>query len=115
MVVWAFRLWLTSGVLLAVWGLLQIVLVHTGTSVVFGVFFILVGTGVVLAARHAYAGDPRWRSAVSVLTLVLVALGIFASMLFSLPMVPALVFSLIGLIGSMIANRPASEPWYSPR
>jgi hypothetical protein len=113
MVVWALRLWLTSGALLAVWGFLQMVLVRTGTSVVFGIFFILVGVGLVLAARHAYAGDSRWRSAVSVLTLLLVALGIFASMLFSLPMVPALLFALIGLVGSLIANRPASEPWYS--
>ncbi|WP_437426048.1 hypothetical protein [Williamsia muralis] len=114
-VVWAYRLWLASGVLLALWGLFQIALVRTGTSVVFGVFFILVGVALVWAGRQAYAGDPRWRSAVSVLTLMLVAIGIFASMLYSLPMVPALLFALIGLSGSLTANRPTSEPWFARR
>jgi hypothetical protein len=98
-------LWVASGALLALWGLFQIVLVRTGTSIVFGLFFVIVGAGLVLAARQAYTGDSRWRSAVSVLTL----------MLYSLPMVPALLFALIGLGGSLTANRPASEPWFTRR
>jgi hypothetical protein len=108
-------LWVASGALLALWGLFQIVLVRTGTSIVFGLFFVIVGAGLVLAARQAYTGDSRWRSAVSVLTLMLVAIGIFAAMLYSLPMVPALLFALIGLGGSLTANRPASEPWFTRR
>lgn len=109
---WAYRLWLAAAGVVAVVGVLTIAVNQDAVSVLFGIFFILVGVGVGLLAQRAYSGDPRWRSSLSVLLLVLTALSLFGSVVFGPVLALVLFGCVIGLAGSMAAYRPASEPWF---
>ncbi|PYE20090.1 hypothetical protein DFR67_102228 [Williamsia limnetica] len=114
----AYWLWMAAGVLLAVYGLAIIIvsLVASGAGfVVFGVFFAAIGAGLIVLARKAFPGDPRWRSALAVFTLMLVALGVLASLLVAQVAAAPLLFSLFALVGSMMAYRPSAEPWFAEK
>jgi hypothetical protein len=109
---------MAAGVLLAVYGLAIIIvsLVASGAGfVVFGVFFAAIGAGLIVLARKAFPGDPRWRSALAVFTLMLVALGVLASLLVAQVAAAPLLFSLFALVGSMMAYRPSAEPWFAEK
>lgn len=111
----AYWLWMIAGVLMTIYGLAIVIvsLVADGAGfVIFGVFFAAIGVGLVLMARRAFPGDPRWRSALAVFTLVLVALGVLASLLVAQVAAAPLLFSLLALAGSMMAYRPSSERWF---
>jgi hypothetical protein len=115
LVTWAYRLWLTSAGLLALVGLVTIILGGTASAFVFGIFFIAVAAGVVFLARRAYPGDPRWRSSIGMLTLVLTAMSLFGSLLFGPVLALILISSIVGMAGSMAAYRPSSEPWFAQK
>ncbi len=116
-VVWAYRCWVTSGVLLVVMGVLLIVLGVTLTGptlgpVGIGFIVAVVGAAYNLLGSRAYTGDARWRSSLSALTLVMTALLLFVS--FGVPILAfALLASLVGLFGSLLAYRPDSEAWFT--
>lgn len=118
-VLWALRLWVTSGLLLAVLGGLTVivVLVRSGEIDTVGVGALLcaIGIGYCLAARKlAAAHDLRVRSALAVTTLVVVVLLLMASLLSHDPSYAiTLVIALLGLFGSLLAYRPDSEAWFA--
>jgi hypothetical protein len=110
---WAMRLWLASGVLLLVTAVYSLIVgIAAGSAFVIGLAVVCVIAGVVTIAlgRRAGAGDPRWRSSVAVLTLVVTVLGMLLAVLLGIPFV--LLCGLVGLVGSMLAYRPAAEPWF---
>lgn len=111
----AYRLWLAAAVIVIVAGVLTLVVNNTVTGFLFGIFFVVVGVVVGVLARQTYPGDPRWRSSLSVLLLVLAALSIFGSVVFGPALAMVLLGAIIGLAGSMAAYRPASEPWFADR
>ncbi|UPG69152.1 hypothetical protein [Gordonia hongkongensis] len=117
LVVWAYRCWLVSGVLLVALGALVIVVsavsdTGTVTSGVLGAMVAVVGVGYILLGSKAYTGDVRWRSSLAALTLVVVAMLLFLSLgmnFFAFP----LLAGLVGLFGSLLAYRPPAEAWYT--
>lgn len=111
----AFRLWLAAAVIVIVVGILTLIVNGTVTGFLFGIFFIVIGVVIGILARQAYPGDPRWRSSLSVLLLVLTALSLFGSVVFGPALALVLLGSIIGLAGSMAAYRPASEPWFAEK
>ncbi|MCR5977767.1 hypothetical protein GDN83_08440 [Gordonia jinghuaiqii] len=119
LVVWAYRCWLASGALLVLLGALVVILsavADSGTvaSGVLGVMVIVVGVAYVLLGSKAFTGDVRWRSSLSALTLVVVAMLLFLSVGLGSPLFAlALIAALIGLFGSLLAYRPDPETWYT--
>ncbi|MFW0785999.1 hypothetical protein AAFP35_15915 [Gordonia sp. CPCC 206044] len=117
LVVWAYRCWTASGVLLVALGVLFIVLglVLSGSTLgPVGVGFIVavVGAAYILLGSKSFVGDARWRSSLAALTLVVVIMLLICS--FFIPILAlALLVSLIGLLGSLLAFRPESETWYT--
>jgi hypothetical protein len=110
---WARRLWLASGVLLLVTAVYSLIVgIAAGSAFVIGLAVVCVIAGVTttVLGRRAGAGDPRWRSSVAVLTLVVAILGMLLAVLLGIPFV--LLCGLIGLVGSMLSYRPAAEPWF---
>ncbi|WP_439031777.1 hypothetical protein [Gordonia terrae] len=119
LVVWAYRCWLVSGSLLVALGALVIVLSaidDSGTvaSGVLGAMVAVVGVAFILLGSKAFTGDARWRSSLSALTLVVVAMLLFLSVGLGSPVFAiALIAGIIGLFGSLLAYRPPSETWYT--
>ncbi|GAB17878.1 hypothetical protein GOEFS_041_00320 [Gordonia effusa NBRC 100432] len=118
-VLWALRLWLTSGALLVAVGLVTIIVtaVRYGavSAIGVGALEVAVGVGYCFAARKlAIAHDLRVRSSLAVTTLVVVVLLLMAALLSHSPIfaVP-LVIALLGLFGSLLAYRPESEAWFA--
>ncbi|GAA1884834.1 hypothetical protein LX12_003036 [Williamsia serinedens] len=110
---WAMRLWMASGVLLLVTAVYSLVVgIAAGSAFPIGLAVVCVIAGAVtlVLRRRAGAGDPRWRSSVAVLTLVVTVLGMLLAVLLGIPFV--LLCGLVGLVGSMLAYRPAAEPWF---
>lgn len=111
----AYWLWTISGALMGLYGIGLIVaslIEGIGGFVALGVFFTAIGAALIFAARKAFPGDQQWRSALAVFTLMLVALGIMSSFLIKGAAALPLLFSVIALIGSMMAFRPSSDPWF---
>lgn len=111
---WAMRLWLASGVLLLVTAVYSLIVgIAAGSAFPIGLAVVCLIAGVVtiVLRRRAGVGDPRWRSSVAVLTLVVTVLGMLLAVLLGIPFV--LLCGLVGLIGSMLAYRPAAEPWFA--
>ena len=114
----AYWLWTISGALMGLYGVGLIVaslIEGIGGFVALGVFFTAIGAALIVAARKAFPGDPRWRSALAVFTLMLGRLGIMASFLIKGAAALPLLFSVIALIGSMMAYRPSSDPWFEDK
>ena len=110
---WAMRLWLASGVLLLVTAVYSLIVgIAAGSAFPIGLAVVCLIAGVVtiVLGRRAGAGDPRWRSSVAVLTLVVTVLGMLLAVLLGIPFV--LLCGLVGLVGSLLAYRPAAEPWF---
>lgn len=118
-VLWALRLWVTSGTALAALGLVTLVagaVKGLGETIGVGVILTVVGAGYCVAARKlANAHDLRVRSSLAVTSLVVVVLLLMASLLIhGAALFPiALVVALIGLFGSLLAYRPESEAWFA--
>ncbi|WP_020107828.1 hypothetical protein [Nocardia sp. 348MFTsu5.1] len=113
----AYWLWTISGALIAVYGVAFVIvslIEGVGGTVALGVFYVAIGGALIAAARRVVSGDSRWRSALAVFTLMLVFLGILGSFLTKGAALP-LLFSLIALIGSMMAYRPSSDPWFEDK
>lgn len=113
----AYWLWTISGALMAIYGVAFVIvslIEGVGGTVAVGLFYVAIGAALIAAARRVVAGDPRWRSALAVFTLMLVFLGILGSFLTKGAALP-LLFSLIALIGSMMAYRPSSDPWFEAK
>ncbi|MFW0788642.1 hypothetical protein [Gordonia sp. CPCC 205333] len=118
-VLWALRLWVTSGALLVAIGVVTIVgtvIVNEGAEAIgIGALEIAIGGGYCFAARKlAIAHDLRVRSSLAVTSLVVVVLLLMAALLSQSPVfaVP-LVVALLGLFGSLLAYRPESEAWFA--
>ncbi len=119
LVVWAYRCWVVSGALLAVLGVLVVILSAIDdsgsmSSAMLGVLVLIVGVAYILLGSKAFTGDARWRSSLSALTLVVVAMLLFLSVGLGSPVFAlALLAAIIGLFGSLLAYRPDSETWYT--
>ncbi|MGJ0117970.1 hypothetical protein ACQ7HM_02085 [Williamsia sp. MIQD14] len=114
MAVWAARLWLASAVLFgvsAVWFLWIGIGSGSAFGIGLGVISIAIAAAVYILGRRAATPDARWRSTVSVLTLVVTMAGMLVAVLFFDPFL--LVSGLVGLVGSMMAYRPAAEKWFT--
>ncbi|MDL9936104.1 hypothetical protein QSJ18_05070 [Gordonia sp. ABSL1-1] len=116
LVVWAYRCWLTAGVLLILVGLWYIILglvaPRSLDPMAVGVLVAVVGVAYILIGSRAFVGDARWRSSLAALTLVVVALLLVLS--FVAPILAfALIAGVIGIFGSLLAYRPESEFWYT--
>lgn len=116
---WGYRCWVISGVLLVGAGSWAVAagFVEAGAvfgPVAFGVVAIVVGAAYVLLGYKAYHGDARWRSALSALTLVMTGMMLFIAIGFGSPgYAIVLAVAVIGLLGSLLAYRPASEDWFA--
>ncbi|MGP3705953.1 hypothetical protein [Gordonia paraffinivorans] len=119
LVVWAYRCWLASGVLMVLLGALVVVVSvfdDSGTvaSGALGVLVLIVGLAYILLGSKAFTGDVRWRSSLSALTLVVVAMLLFLSVGLGSPLFAlTLLAGVIGLLGSLLAYRPESEFWFT--
>ena len=114
----AYWLWTVSGALMTLYGIWLIiasVMEDAGGFIAVGVFFVAVGGVLIAGARKVVPGDQRWRSALVMFTLMLVALGIIASFLIKAVAALPLLFSVVALAGSMMAYRPSSEPWFESK
>lgn len=117
LVVWAYRCWAVSGALLIALGVAAIVLGAlakgpTLEPIGFGIIVVVVGVAYVLLGGKAFVGDIRWRSSLSALTLVAVILLLILSFGDSV-IAFALLASLVGLFGSLLAYRPEADQWYN--
>ncbi len=114
MALWARRLWFASGVLFlatAAWFLVIGIANISAFGIGLGLVSAAVGVAMLLLIRRADTGDARWRSALAVLSLTVTVLGMLIAALFLDPFV--LLSGLVGLAGSMMAYRPAAEPWFT--
>ena len=112
--VWAVRLWMASGVLFlasAAWFLIIGIGSTNALGIGLGVVSAGVGVGMLLLTRRTGSGDPRWRSVLAVLSLTVSVLGMLMAALFLDPFL--LISGIVGLVGSMMAYRPAAEPWFT--
>lgn len=118
-VLWALRLWVTSGALLVALGVVTVVVAAVqganAESHIVGVLIAAIGVGYAVAARKlAIAHDLRVRSSLAVTTLVVVVLLLFGALMLQSPLFAiTLVTALIGLFGSLLAYRPESEAWFA--
>lgn len=117
-VVWAFRLWLTSGALLIALGVLAVVADTVNLGLEFGVLavdclVIILGVGYFLLAAKTYRGAVEWRSSLSALTCVVVAMLLPLTIGFqSGGLAVVLASAVIGLFGSLLAYRPLADKWF---
>ncbi|MGB6246543.1 hypothetical protein [Gordonia sp. (in: high G+C Gram-positive bacteria)] len=119
LVVWALRLWMLSGALLIVLGVLGIVddLVKLGFD--FGVLAIdvlitVLGVAYFLLGAKTYRGALQWRSSLSALTCVVVVMLLPLTIGFrSAGLAIVLASAVVGLVGSVLAYRPAADRWFT--
>ncbi|MCF8604771.1 hypothetical protein L5I01_15545 [Gordonia sp. HY442] len=115
---WALRLWMISGALLIALGVLTIIdhSVNVGLEfgpLAIGVLIVLIGVAYFLLGAKTYRGELQWRSSLSALTCVIVALLLPLTIGFQSPgLAIVLVVAVIGLAGSVLAYRPASDAWF---
>lgn len=109
---WAVRLWNAGGVLFILSAVIYFAFGDArALPVGLGIISAAVGIGLVVLARRASGGDARWRSTVAVLTLTATVLGMLVAALTTVPFV--LISGLVAIAGSMLAYRPAAEPWFT--
>lgn len=115
---WALRLWMISGALLVALGVLTIVDHSVSVGLEFGplaigVLIVIVGVAYFLLGAKTYRGELQWRSSLSALTCVIVALLLPLTIGFQSPgLAIVLAVAVIGLAGSVLAYRPASDAWF---
>ncbi|MGV9825887.1 hypothetical protein [Gordonia sp. NPDC003429] len=117
LVVWAYRCWLISAVLLGLLGVgyILIGIFADGATLVpvgLGAFVLAIGVAVAMMGTKSYTGDVRWRSSLAALTLVATLMLVFISLVWNV-MAFALLAAVVGLVGSLLAYRPESETWYT--
>lgn len=119
-VLWALRLWVSSGALLVALGVVTAVAPFLSDDVShdyigIGAVMAVVGAGYCVGARRLAIGhDLRVRSSLAVTTLVVVVLLLMATLLSLGPVFAVtLVVALLGLFGSLLAYRPDAEAWFS--
>ncbi|WOC11716.1 hypothetical protein [Gordonia sp. MP11Mi] len=119
LVVWALRLWMISGALLVALGILTIIDHSVSVGLEFGplaigVLIVMVGVAYFLLGSKTYRGELQWRSSLSALTCVIVALLLPLTIGFQSPgLAIVLAVAVIGLAGSVLAYRPASDAWFN--
>lgn len=116
LVTWSYRLWYASGVLYAVFAILLLALTAStrpAVAIPVGLVLLAVGVVLILLARRVTPADPRWRSALAVLTLVVTVLSMVGAIGGIGPLF--VVAGVVGLIGSVCAYRPAADEWFNPR
>ena len=119
LVVWALRLWMISGALLVALGVLTIIEESASVGLEFGplaigVLIVLVGIAYFLLGSKTYRGELQWRSSLSALTCVIVALLLPLTIGFQSPgLAIVLAVAVVGLAGSVLAYRPASDAWFN--
>ncbi|WP_298446466.1 hypothetical protein [Gordonia sp. (in: high G+C Gram-positive bacteria)] len=117
---WALRLWLTSGVLLMILGVISIITSAFGAGWHLGdlaVAVIVVGIGLVYAslARKAYC-QPQWRGSLAALTVVVVIMVLVLTIGYQSPgLAVVLAAAVVGLAGSILAYRPDADAWFNCR
>ena len=116
--VWALRLWLLSGALLIALGVLAVVADIVNLGLEFGVLavdclVIVLGVAYFLLAAKTYRGAVEWRSSLSALTCVVVAMLLPLTIGFQSPgLAVVLASAVIGLFGSLLAYRPPADRWF---
>lgn len=116
---WALRLWMISGALLVALGILTIIDHSVSVGLEFGplaigVLIVIVGVAYFLLGAKTYRGELQWRSSLSALTCVIVALLLPLTIGFQSPgLAIVLAVAVIGLVGSLLAYRPASDAWFN--
>ncbi len=119
LVVWAMRLWMISGALLIALGVLTVVDQFANVGLKFGplatgVLIILLGVAYLLLGAKTYRGELQWRSSLSALTCVVVAMLLPLTIGFqSSGLAVVLACAVIGLAGSLLAYRPKSDQWFN--
>lgn len=119
LVVWALRLWMISGALLIALGVLTVIDRWVSVGLEFGplaigVLIALVGVAYFMLGAKTYRGELQWRSSLSALTCVIVALLLPLTIGFqSSGLAVVLAVAVIGLAGSVLAYRPASDAWFN--
>ncbi|GAC79170.1 hypothetical protein SAMN04488550_3767 [Gordonia malaquae] len=119
LVVWAMRLWMISGALLIALGVLTVVDQSVNVGLEFGplaigVLIILLGVAYLLLGAKTYRGELQWRSSLSALTCVVVAMLLPLTIGFqSGGLAVALACAVIGLAGSLLAYRPRADKWFN--
>ncbi|WP_132992245.1 hypothetical protein [Gordonia zhaorongruii] len=119
LVVWALRLWMLSGALLIALGVLTIIdhSVNFGFEfgpLAIGVLIVLLGVAYFLLGANTYRGELQWRSSLSALTCVVVAMLLPLTIGFQSPgLAIVLAVAVIGLVGSILAYRPKSDAWFN--
>ncbi|GAC56852.1 hypothetical protein GOHSU_14_00190 [Gordonia hirsuta DSM 44140 = NBRC 16056] len=115
---WAFRLWLTSGVLLAALGVISIVTSALDAGWPLGVLavavlILAVGLTYISLIRKACRG-PQARGIMAALTIVVTVMILVLTIGFqSGPLAVVLVAAVIGLIGTILAYRPSADDWFT--
>ncbi len=116
--VWALRLWMASGVLLIGLGAFGIVADAVSLGFDFGIlavdFLILIlGVAYLLLGAKTYRGAVQWRSSLSALTCVVVAMLLPLTIGFqSAGLAVVLAAAVVGLFGSVLAYRPLADRWF---
>ncbi|MEJ9077379.1 MULTISPECIES: hypothetical protein [Gordonia] len=119
LVVWAMRLWMISGALLIALGVLTVVDQSVNVGLEFGplaigVLIILLGVAYLLLGAKTYRGELQWRSSLSALTCVVVAMLLPLTIGFqSGGLAVVLACAVIGLAGSLLAYRPRADKWFN--
>ncbi|WP_050792794.1 hypothetical protein [Gordonia neofelifaecis] len=118
LVVWALRLWMISGALLIALGVLGVIADAIKLGFDFGVLAIdvlvmLLGLAYLLLGAKTYRGAVQWRSSLSALTCVVVAMLLPLTIGFqSGGLAIVLASAVIGLFGSVLAYRPPADRWF---
>ncbi|ALG85875.1 hypothetical protein ACH46_17020 [Gordonia phthalatica] len=117
-VVWALRLWMIAGGLLIALGAFGVVADAVSLGFDFGVLaldFLIAILGVVylLLGAKTYRGAVQWRSSLSALTCVVVAMLLPLTIGFqSAGLAIVLAVAVVGLFGSVLAYRPPADRWF---
>lgn len=117
-VVWALRLWMISGALLIALGVLGVVFDVIDVGFDFGrlsidVLVAILGLAYLLLGAKTYRGAVQWRSSLSALTCVVVAMLLPLSIGFqSEGLAIVLASAVVGLLGSVLAYRPLADHWF---
>lgn len=117
-VVWALRLWMLSGALLLALGVLGIIADSINLGLDFGVLAVdflvtVLGVAYFLLGAKTYRGAVQWRSSLSALTCVVVAMLLPLTIGFqSGGLALVLASAVVGLFGSVLAYRPRADRWF---
>lgn len=115
---WALRLWMLSGVLLIGLGVFAIVSDMISLGFDFGVLAVdfliaILGFAYLLLGAKTYRGAVQWRSSLSALTCVVVAMLLPLTIGFrSAGLAIVLIVAVVGLFGSVLAYRPPADRWF---